>query len=86
MFKQDLKEINQKLFKIEERDPNYLENKQWKYLRRQQDLMYLAEAMDELKDLKSKVDFYTKKIQTLEKFIEEHKGILNNGTNKQELL
>ena len=86
MFKKDLEEINNKLFKIEEKDENYTENPKWKYLRRQQDLMYLAEAMDELKELKSKVDFYNKKIATLEKYIEDHKGILKDGTNKQELL
>lgn len=86
MFKKDLEEINIKLLKIEEKDVNYRENKQWKYYRRQQDLMYLAQAIEELKDYKNKVDFYNKKIESLEKFIEEHKGILKNGTNKQELL
>lgn len=86
MFKKDLEEINNKLFKIEEKDENYRENPKWKYYRRQQDLMYLAQAMEELKDYKNKVDFYNKKIESLEKYIAEHKGILKDGTNKQELL
>ena len=86
MFRRDLEEINNKLFKIEEKDENYRENPKWKYYRRQQDLMYLANAMEELKECKNKFEFYKKKIESLEKYIAEHKGILNDGNNKEELL
>lgn len=48
--------------------------------------MYMAQAKQELIELKNKVDNYNKRIAYLEEFLEKHKGLLENGTNKQELL
>lgn len=86
MFRKDIINYADAMQKIEDKDPNYMENEKWQYYRKQQDLMYMAQAKQELIELKNKVDYYNKRIKQLEDFIEKHKGLLENGTNKQELL
>lgn len=86
MFRKDIINYADAMQKIEEKDVNYRENKKWQYYRKQQDLMYMAQAKQELVELRHKVDYYNKRISQLEEFLEKHKGLINDGNNKQELL
>lgn len=78
MFTKDIEDYAIILQSIEDKDENYRENPKWKYYRRQQDLMYLAKAKQEIIELKIKVDKYTKRIAYLEEYLEKNKHILEN--------
>ena len=80
MFRKDIINYADAMQKIEDKDPNYRENEKWQYYRKQQDLMYMAQAKQELIELKNKVDHYNKRIKQLEEFLEKNKGLLENGT------
>ena len=76
MFYKEVVDYNDILQRIEEKDDNYRENPKWQYYRRQQDLIYLAKAKQELNQLRIKVDANNKRIKFLEDYIENHRHIL----------
>lgn len=76
MYNRDIADYNEILQRIEEKDPNYRENPKWQYYRKQQDLMYLAQAKQELIELKQKVETHNKRIKYLEEFIEKYKYLI----------
>lgn len=82
MFYKEIKDYEEILQRIEEKDSNYRENPKWQYYRRQQDLMYLAKAKQELLELKTKVDGYNKRIKYLEEYLEKHKDLLSEVNNE----
>ena len=76
MFSKEIEECAVMLQSIEERDENYRENKKWQYYRRQQDLMYMAKAKQELLELKMKVERYNKRIVYLEDYLDKNRHLI----------
>ena len=83
MFSKEIEECAVMLQSIEERDDNYRENKKWQYYRRQQDLMYMAKAKQEVLELKVKVERYNKRIAYLEEYLEKHRDLLEEIKNER---
>lgn len=84
MYNRDIADYNEILQRIEEKDPNYRDNPKWQYYRRQQDLMYLAQAKQELIELKQKVETHNKRIKYLEEFIEKYKYLIEEVKDAKE--
>ena len=84
MYYKEIADYNEILQRIEENDANYRENPKWQYYRKQQDLMYLARAKQELIELKQKVEIHNKRIKYLEEYIEKYRYLINEVRNDSE--
>ena len=76
MFSKEIEECAVMLQSIEEKDENYRENEKWQYYRRQQDLMYMAKAKQEVAELKMKIERYNKRIVYLEDYLDKNRHLI----------
>lgn len=83
MFSKEIEECAVMLQSIEERDENYRENKKWQYYRRQQDLMYMAKAKQELLELKMKIERYNKRIVYLEDYLDKNRHLIEENKDER---
>lgn len=83
MFYKEIKNYEEILQRIEDKDPNFRENPKWQYYREQQDLMYLTNAKQELLELKQKADGYNKRIKYLEGYIEKYRYLIEGVKNEK---
>ena len=84
MFSKEIESYEVILQNIEEKDENYMDNPKWQYYRRQQDLMYLAKAKQELMELRAKVDRHNKRIAYLEEYIDKNRYLIEESRNDHE--
>lgn len=70
-----MEKIVREMQQIEDRDPNYLNNKRWQKLKRTQDVFLLEKAKNKLYELKLKVNpkgLQKKQMEEMEKYIKEN--------------